>query len=66
MQVMHVVRLTSICAIKSWQGITPVVNRSPFADGDKSTPKGRKHIGGGETSVYEKYQIHSAAKPQPN
>jgi len=22
-------------------------------------PKGRKHIGGGEAPVYEKYQIHS-------
>ena len=25
----------------------------------KVCPKGRKHIGGGEAPVYEKYQIHS-------
>jgi len=27
--------------------------------GTRVCPKGRKHIGGGETPVYEKYQIHS-------
>ena len=27
--------------------------------GTRVCPKGRKHIGGGEAPVYEKYQIHS-------
>ena len=56
---MHVVRLTPIMCYEIMAGGNLLATDPRSLTGTRVCPKGRKHIGGGEAPVYEKYQIHS-------
>ncbi|MCR4320018.1 MAG: hypothetical protein NUV74_06735 [Candidatus Brocadiaceae bacterium] len=56
---MHAVKLASIVCYEIMAGVVQTHSNASLLLATEVCPKGRKHIGGGEAPVYEKYQIYS-------